>query len=56
MIAREDKERPEDGEDSRQEYEKPRLRVIELPLEETMAVGCKIGGDFTCESTIEAGT
>ena len=35
-------------EQSKQAYEKPRLRVIELAAEEVLAVGCKVNpGDPT---------
>jgi hypothetical protein len=40
----------------RKRYEKPRLRVIELALEETMAEGCKLGTDPVCLANFEAGS
>ena len=42
--------------DQRQEYETPRLRSIELLPEETLGVGCKLGGDPVCQATFNEGS
>jgi hypothetical protein len=54
MKSKQKKIKHKTAEPSRQVYEKPRLRTIELVTEEVLAVGCKVsdatknsGADFT---------
>ena len=42
--------------EGRRPYEKPELRTIDLPMEETMAEGCKLGTDAACLAGFEAGS
>jgi hypothetical protein len=42
--------------EGRKPYEKPELRAIDLPMEETMAEGCKLGTDISCQSSFEPGS
>ena len=50
MTEREDKRA------KREPYEKPQLRTIELALGETMAEGCKLGGDPVCQANFDPGS